>query len=99
MVSLNTPAERDYQSVEAYFFNKKPLVDEEHDFIYRKEDLITLRDGREMSILDSLTERLLRTFHCSLLQVSTVPLKIANGLIITCTLVETLLHKGKSSIR
>ncbi|KAK8061067.1 hypothetical protein PG997_015288 [Apiospora hydei] len=68
MVSLNRPAERDYQSVESHMFSTKPLVDEEYRFIYQKEDLITLRDGREMALLDSLTERLLRTFHCPLLQ-------------------------------
>lgn len=71
MVSLNRPAERDYQSAEALLYSKKPLLDEEYGFIYQKEDLITLRDGREMAVLDSLTERLLRTFHCSLSQVST----------------------------
>lgn len=71
MVSLNKPAKRDYQSVEAHLFGRKPLLDEEYSFIYQKEDLITLRDGREMAVLDSFTERLIRTFHCSLLQVST----------------------------
>lgn len=70
MVSLNRPAERDYRSVEALFHRKKLLVDEEWQFIYQKEDLITLRDGREMAALDSLTERLLQAFHCPLLQVS-----------------------------
>jgi len=69
MVSLNTPAERDFKSVEGYIFEKKPLLDEEYGFIYNKEDLITLRDGREMAFLDSLTEKMLQTFHCSLLQV------------------------------
>ncbi|KAK8015482.1 hypothetical protein PG991_008370 [Apiospora marii] len=68
MASLNRPAARDYQSVEAHLFGRKPLVDEERGFIYQKEDLITLRDGREMAVLDSFTERLIRTFHCSLLQ-------------------------------
>jgi hypothetical protein len=72
MVSLNRPAERDHKSVEAYLFTKKPLVTEEYDFIYQKEDLVTLRDGREMAFLDSFTERLLRTFRCSLLKVSQI---------------------------
>ncbi|KAK7936734.1 uncharacterized protein PG986_015172 [Apiospora aurea] len=68
MVSLNKPAERDSKSVEAQLFDRKLLVDEERGFIYQKEDLITLRDGREMAVLDSFTERLIRTFHCPLLQ-------------------------------
>jgi hypothetical protein len=70
MAALNRPAERDYRSVEAYIFEKKPLFDEEYGFIYNKEDLITLRDGRETTFLDNLTEKMLQTFHCSLLQVN-----------------------------
>ena len=70
MVSLNKPAARDYNSVEGYIFEKKPLLDEEYGFIYNKEDLITLRDGREMAFLDSFTEKMLQTFNCALLQVS-----------------------------
>jgi hypothetical protein len=80
MASLNKPAERDYQSVEAVLYSKKPLLDEEYGFIYQKEDLITLRDGREMAVLDSFTERMFKAFHCSLLQVST------NTMLITITL-------------
>jgi len=70
MVALNKPAARDYRSVEAYIFDKKPLVDEESGFIYWKEDLITLRDGREMAFLDSFIEKVLKIFHCPLLKVS-----------------------------
>lgn len=69
MVALKKPASRDYKSVETYIFNKKPLVDEECGFIYEKEDLITLRDGREVAVLDSFIEKMLQLFHCSLLQV------------------------------
>lgn len=69
MVALNRPAARDFKSVEAYIFDKKPLVDEESGFIYQQEDLITLRDGREMAMLDAFTEKMLQLFHCSLLQV------------------------------
>jgi hypothetical protein len=73
MVALNKPAARDYKSVEAYIFDKKPLVDEECGFIYQREDLITLRDGREMAMLDTFTERMLQLLHCSLLQVICLP--------------------------
>ena len=69
MVALNKPAERDYRSVERYIWEKKPMVDEEHGFIYNKQDLITLRDGRESAFLDTLTEKMLSTFHCKFLQV------------------------------
>jgi hypothetical protein len=47
MVALNRPAARDFKIVEAYNFDKKPLVDEECGFIYQQEDLITCEmDGR-----------------------------------------------------
>lgn len=78
MVALNRPAERDYRSVESYIFDKKPLVDEEYGFVYQKEDLITLRDGRETAFLDTFTEKMLQTFHCSLLQVSPKPSSVKN---------------------
>jgi hypothetical protein len=73
LVALNRPSASDYKSVEGYIFTKKPLVDEESAFIYKKEDLITLRDGREMALLDNLFEKILRTLHCSLLQVCLQP--------------------------
>ncbi|KAF4636283.1 hypothetical protein G7Y89_g1791 [Cudoniella acicularis] len=63
MVALPKPADRDYLSVENYIFDKKPLIDEEAGFIYRKEDLITLRDGREMALLDAATEKMLQVFN------------------------------------
>jgi len=72
MVALNKPAARDYKSVETYMFDKTPLIDEECGFIYRQEDLITLRDGREMAMLDAFTEKMLQLFHCSLLQVTAI---------------------------
>ncbi|CAG8971605.1 hypothetical protein HYALB_00007998 [Hymenoscyphus albidus] len=68
MVALNKPATRDFKSVERYIFGKQPLVDEEQGFIYKKEDLITLRDGREMALLDNFIETLLKVFHCKPLQ-------------------------------
>ncbi|KAH8678811.1 hypothetical protein BGZ60DRAFT_428633 [Tricladium varicosporioides] len=60
MASLSKPAARDYASVEGYIFDKKPLLDEEASFIYRREDLITLRDGREAAFLDAATEKMLQ---------------------------------------
>ncbi|TGO71716.1 hypothetical protein BELL_0539g00090 [Botrytis elliptica] len=67
--AMNRPADSDYRSVERYIFDKKPLVDEEQGFIYEKNDLITLREGREGAYLDTMTERFLQIFHCAFLQV------------------------------
>jgi hypothetical protein len=50
--------------------NDKPLVEEEGSFIYRKEDLITLRPGREHAWLDTGVEKVLRVLNCSVIQAS-----------------------------
>ena len=48
------------------------LCEEENSFIYHKEDMITLRPGREHAWLDGMVERLLQTCRCGLLRVSTL---------------------------
>ncbi|KAK3115260.1 hypothetical protein LTR53_005580 [Teratosphaeriaceae sp. CCFEE 6253] len=55
--TLQKPAQRDYQSVRNWFESKKPLIQEEMEYIRRKEDLVTLRDGRESASFDVLVER------------------------------------------
>ncbi|PQE28352.1 Peptidase C14 caspase domain protein [Rutstroemia sp. NJR-2017a BBW] len=66
--SMSRPSETDYRSVENYMFDKKPLIDEEQGFIYDKNDLVTLREGREGAYLDKMIEKFLQTFHCMFLQ-------------------------------
>lgn len=46
-----------------------PLYEQESDFIYHKEDLITLRPGREHAWLDGVLERILQKCRCNLLLV------------------------------
>lgn len=46
------------------------LTEEESGFIYEKEDLVTLRPGREHAWLDSVIEQTLQIFRCRLLRVS-----------------------------
>lgn len=46
------------------------LYEEESGFIYEKEDLVTLRPGREHAWLDGVIERTLQIFRCRLLRVS-----------------------------
>lgn len=60
LVSLNRPAARDYKSVKSYFFNNAPLRDGENDWIRCREDLVTLRPGREHALLDAGIEYLLK---------------------------------------
>ncbi|KAN0110989.1 hypothetical protein V8E51_007376 [Hyaloscypha variabilis] len=62
LAAANRPPERDYNSVANFIRHKKPLMQGDDDFIYNKEDLITLRPGRESAWLDSTVERLLKLF-------------------------------------
>lgn len=68
---MDRPSARDYTSVKNFMENGGGhLYEKESDFIYEKEDLVTLRPGREYAWLDSILERLLQTFRCWLLLVS-----------------------------
>jgi len=60
LAASNRPPQRDYNSVANFVRHKKPLVEGDDDFIYRKEDLITLRPGRESAWLDAAVEKLLK---------------------------------------
>lgn len=46
------------------------LFEEDMEFIYEKEDLVTLRPGREYAWLDGLLERMLQVLRCKLIRVS-----------------------------
>ncbi len=62
LVLANRPGGRDYKSVKNYIWNKQPLLEGDREFIYNKDDLITLRPGRETAWLDSLVESFLKLF-------------------------------------
>ncbi|KAI4270248.1 MAG: hypothetical protein L6R38_007191 [Xanthoria sp. 2 TBL-2021] len=76
MVSLNKPADRDHLSVQHFLESGyedngqklMPLMEGDNEFIYRKEDLVTLRPGRESAWLDAFVERLLKMIHCKPVQ-------------------------------
>lgn len=61
LTSLSKPAARDYRSVRNYFEDKGPVVEDEK-YINHKEDIITLKPGRENAWLDAMVERGLRKF-------------------------------------
>jgi hypothetical protein len=69
LMAFNRPAASDYQSVANYIYNREPVVEDERTWIYCKEDMITLRAGREHAWLDTGIERLLRFLHCQLIEV------------------------------
>lgn len=71
---MDRPLARDYQSVKNYMENGGGhLFEEESDFVYEKEDLVTLRPGREHAWLDGILERVLQTCRCRLLLVCHLP--------------------------
>ncbi|KAL8745198.1 MAG: hypothetical protein Q9184_007904 [Pyrenodesmia sp. 2 TL-2023] len=58
---LEKPSYRDYRSVLRYMEKDGcQLFQEEASWIYEKEDLVTLRPGREYAWLDGILERILR---------------------------------------
>ena len=69
--ALDRPSGRDYRSVLSFMENDGgQLFEEDMAFIYEKEDLITLRPGREYAWLDGLLERTLKLLRCKLTKVS-----------------------------
>ena len=69
LVAMNKPPQRDQLSLRNYIENRNCIVEEESAFAYHKEDLVTLRPGRDHSFVDAFVERMLRSFHCRPLQV------------------------------
>lgn len=67
MSALQRPADSDWRSLSNWMFSKAPLVAQEQEFAKRKEDIVTLRKGREGAAFDNLVERMLgrtnRFFH------------------------------------
>lgn len=61
--SFNRPTKCERQSVLNYMQNPGPVYSEEVKFALCKEDLITLRAGREHAWLDRAIERVLRKLH------------------------------------
>jgi hypothetical protein len=73
LVAFNKPAPRDYTSVKNYFENDPPLNSEDECYIYRKEDMITLKPGRENAWLDGTIERVLQKLTCPPIRVRLSP--------------------------
>ncbi|KAI4236950.1 MAG: hypothetical protein L6R40_006002 [Gallowayella cf. fulva] len=66
---LEKPSARDYRSVLNYMENDGgQMFEQEMSWIYDKEDLVSLRPGREHAWLDGLLERLLKLCRCGLVK-------------------------------
>ena len=59
VAGMQRPSKRDWRSVKNWIQGRNPLVETEQKFILRKEDLVTLRSGREGAGFDSVVERML----------------------------------------
>jgi hypothetical protein len=73
MISFNRPASKDYKSVFNYIWGANPLIEEERAWIDCREDLITLRPGREHAWIDWLVEYLLIRINYKPIQVRQAP--------------------------
>jgi hypothetical protein len=69
MMAMNRPSQSDYKSLINHIHNREPLLEAESTWANQKEDLVTLRIGREHAWLDSGIEKLLKYFHCGILEV------------------------------
>jgi hypothetical protein len=67
MMSFGKPDETDRESVGRYIHNRNCLIDDEASWIQQRDDLITLRAGREHAWFDGVVEGILKVCHCSLI--------------------------------
>jgi hypothetical protein len=65
LVAANRPAGFEYKSVANYMRINHPLQDDEQAWVHCKEDLITLRPGREHAWLDYGVEHVLKALNCT----------------------------------
>jgi len=68
LVSMNRPSNSEYRSVQSFVVDEKTQCQEEETWIHCKEDLITLRPGREHAWLDATIEHLLRRLHSPIIE-------------------------------
>ena len=70
-MALNRPGNAEHTSVLNYVEGLTPVAKKESQYLYNKEDLITLRPGREHAWVDRSIEQLLRVADCRPLRVCT----------------------------
>ncbi|KAI7200889.1 hypothetical protein KC343_g8989 [Hortaea werneckii] len=63
---LQRPSTKDYWSVRSWFANHAPLVHGEVQYLKHREDIITLRPGRECAGFDGFVERMLHVLDAGL---------------------------------
>ncbi|KAK5683304.1 hypothetical protein LTS10_004835 [Elasticomyces elasticus] len=68
LMGFNRPSDSEHKSVLNHIFNVEPVHDTEVHYIYCKEDLVTLRPGRESAWLDRTIEKALRPLNCRIVR-------------------------------
>lgn len=66
--NFNRPPDQDYQSVKSYFDEEDPLCNVE-SYIMHKEDIVSLKSGRENAWLDAFVESILQKLYCKPIRV------------------------------
>ena len=70
MSQFERPDNRDYYSLSAYFWNRRPLDKNEEQVYWRKADLVALKPQREPNWLEAILDRLLGRFDNPVFRVS-----------------------------
>ncbi|OCL10360.1 hypothetical protein AOQ84DRAFT_387569 [Glonium stellatum] len=65
---LQRPTDRDYRSARTWFHNVRPIVQLEEGYIGLREDILSLRHGREWAGFDGMIESLLHKLDCKLIR-------------------------------
>lgn len=58
VLTLQKPSNKDYKNVRYWLLGRPQLDESELKYVLRKEDIITLRTGRESAAFDGAVERL-----------------------------------------
>ena len=87
LMSLNRPNSADYTSVTNFVWNEKPVTGKEYDWVYQKEDLVSLCPSRDYAWLDATLEKVLKWCDGPLVQVSFVT--VAREKKGTCSLIRS----------
>lgn len=66
---MRHPTDAEYRSLRNYCNYEKPLSERDEAWIRCKEDMVTLRPGRDHAWLDRTIEAALRLFKCNLMKV------------------------------
>ena len=67
--SIGPPTERNHFSLFNWIWNRQPLVPSERDFIFHKDDFVTLSSGQENSWLEARVEDIVNRIPLKKLQV------------------------------